>query len=72
MIRIGVFVALLLVPTLAAAQQDQTVVNRVLGNVPELVTAATDPELAAGSIRVLVVDASEAPVAGQPRTSTSS
>jgi len=66
MIRIAAFVALLVLPALAAAQQDQAVVNRVLGNVPALVTSVVDPSLPAGSIRVEVVDEADAPVAGQP------
>ena len=53
------------VPAAAFAQQDQ-VVNRVLGNVPDLVTSTVDPELSAGTIRVQVVDASNQPVAKQP------
>ena len=38
--RIAALIGLLLwAPTIVSAQQDQTVVNRVLGNVPELVTS---------------------------------
>ncbi|MBW2224293.1 MAG: hypothetical protein JRF54_08760 [Deltaproteobacteria bacterium] len=44
-------------PSIASAQQDQAVVNRVLGNVPELVTSTVDAELAPGTIAVEVVDA---------------
>ena len=44
-------------PSIASAQQDQAVVNRVLGNVAELVTSAVDAELAPGTIAVEVVDA---------------
>ena len=53
------------VPVSAFAQQDQTVVNRVLGNVPELATARVDPALPSGTIVVDIVDVSGAPVAGQ-------
>jgi hypothetical protein len=53
-------------PAAALAQQDQAVVNRVLGNVPDLVSAAVDPTLPAGTISVQVVDRADAPVAKQP------
>jgi hypothetical protein len=43
-------------PSIASAQQDPAVVNRVLGNVPELVTSVVDPELPPGTIVVEVVD----------------
>lgn len=66
MSRVAAFIALLVFPALAAAQQDQAVVNRVLGNVPSLVTSVVDPELPAGSIRIEVVDGTDAAVAGQP------
>ena len=66
MSRVAAFIALLVLPALAAAQQDQAVVNRVLGNVPSLVTSVVDPELPAGSIRIEVVDGTDAAVAGQP------
>jgi hypothetical protein len=66
MIRVAAFVALLSLPSLAVAQRDQAVVNRVLGNVPALVTSVVDAELPAGTIRVLVVDEEDAPVEGQP------
>jgi hypothetical protein len=66
MMRVAAFIALLALPTLAAAQQDQAVVNRVLGNVPDLVTSVADPSLSAGTIRIEVVDASDAPAVGQP------
>ena len=58
-------VALGFLPSLAAAQEDQAVVNRVLGNVPDLVTSVADPEVPAGTIRVEVVDPSEAPAVKQ-------
>jgi len=51
--------------SIALAQQDQTVVDRVLGNVPELVTSVVDPKLPAGSILVEVVEPSGAPVSKQ-------
>ena len=51
--------------SIALAQQDQTVVDRVLGNVPELVTSVVDPKLPAGSILVEVVELSGAPVSKQ-------
>jgi len=47
-------------PTLVSAQQDQAVVDRVLGNVPELVTSVVDGELPAGTIVVEVVEPSGA------------
>ena len=53
-------------PAAALAQQDQAVVNRVLGNVPDLVSAAVDPTLPAGTISVQVVDRADAPVVKQP------
>jgi len=52
-------------PSFVSAQEDQTVVNRVLGNVPELVTSVVDAELPAGTIRVEVVDPSGAALAQQ-------
>lgn len=64
--RLLILVAALgLLPSLAAAQEDQAVVNRVLGNVPDLVTSVADPEVPAGTIRVEVVDPSEAPAVKQ-------
>lgn len=39
-----------------AQQQDQAVVNRVLGNVPDLVTSVVDDALPAGTIAVEIVD----------------
>jgi hypothetical protein len=41
---------------MASAQQDQAVVNRVTGNVPDLVTSVVDSELPAGTIAIEVVD----------------
>ena len=52
-------------PSIAAAQSDQRLVNRVLGNVPDLVTSTVDSELAAGTIVVEVVDAAGNAVAEQ-------
>ena len=55
--RVTVIVSLLLwVPSFVSAQQDQAVVNRVLGNVPDLVTSVVDAELPAGTITVEVID----------------
>lgn len=56
---------LLWAPSIASAQQDQAIVNRVLGNVPELVISVVDPELPAGTIAVKVVDPAGAPVPKQ-------
>lgn len=53
------------VPVLAFAQQDQAVVNRVLGKVPELATSRVDPGLPPGTIVVDIVDANGAAVPGQ-------
>ncbi len=53
-------------PTVAFAQQNQAVVNRVLGNVPDLVTSAVDESIPAGTIRVRVVDSQDTPIAEQP------
>ncbi len=52
-------------PSIASAQQDQAVVNRVLGDVPGLVTSSVDPELPAGTIAVEVVDSTGAAVPKQ-------
>jgi hypothetical protein len=52
-------------PSIASAQQDQAVVNRVLGNVPELVTSVVDAKLPPGTIAVEVVDAAGAAVPKQ-------
>jgi len=66
MMRIAALIGLLLwAPTIVSAQQDQTVVNRVLGNVPELVTSVVDPELPKGTIVVDVIDPAGAPVPKQ-------
>lgn len=46
----------------ASAQQDETIVNRVLGNVPSIALSETDSELPAGTIAVEVVDESGEPV----------
>jgi len=43
-------------PALAFAQQDQTIVKRVLGNVPSIAFSETDSELPPGTIVVEVVD----------------
>ncbi|MGB5191680.1 MAG: hypothetical protein WBN70_01765 [Polyangiales bacterium] len=67
MIRLAMLAGVLaLAPSLVLAQQDQAVVNRVLGNVPDLVTSVVDDSLPAGTILVQVVDAADAPVAKQP------
>jgi hypothetical protein len=50
---------------MVSAQRDQTVVNRVLGNVPDLVTSVVDPELPVGTIAVEVVDEAGAAVSKQ-------
>lgn len=52
-------------PLTVLAQQDQAVVNRVLGNVPELVTSVVDPDVATGTIVVQVVDPDGTPAADQ-------
>jgi hypothetical protein len=66
MMRATALISLLLwVPSIASAQQDQAVVNRVLGNVPKLVISVVDPELPAGTIAVKVVDPAGAPVPKQ-------
>jgi len=55
--RILALIGLLLwAPSMASAQQDQAVVNRVTGNVPDLVTSVVDSELPAGTIAIEVVD----------------
>ena len=47
--RTAVLIGLLVwAPSIASAQQDQTVVNRVLGNVPDLVTSVVDAEIPQG------------------------
>ncbi len=53
------------VPAIVSAQQDQTVVNRVLGNVPDLVTSVVDETLPTGTIAVDVVDRAGNAVAEQ-------
>lgn len=64
--RITAIIGLLLwVPSFASAQQDQSVVNRVLGNVPDLVTSVVDAELPAGTITVEVIDQTGAAVPKQ-------
>jgi hypothetical protein len=65
--RYGFLIGLLAwAPTVAFAQQSQVVVNRVLGNVPDLVTSAVDESIPAGTIRVRVVDSQDTPIAEQP------
>ncbi len=49
-------------PVLASAQQDQTIVNRVIGNVPSIAVSEVDPQLTAGTIAVEVVDETGKPV----------
>ncbi len=64
--RITAIIGLLLwVPSFVSAQQDQAVVNRVLGNVPDLVTSVVDAELPAGTITVEVIDQAGASVPKQ-------
>lgn len=64
--RIAPLIGLLLwVPAIVSAQQNQTVVNRVLGKVPDLVSSALDPALSQGTIVVEVVDPAGAPVPKQ-------
>lgn len=64
--RIAALIGLLVwAPSIASAQQDQAVVNRVLGDVPELVTSAVDAELPLGTIAVEVVDSTGAAVSEQ-------
>ena len=66
MMRVAALIGLLIwAPSIVSAQEDQRVVNRVLGRVPELVTAVVDPELPAGTIRVEVVDPAGAAVPDQ-------
>lgn len=65
--RLGLLIGLLAwAPAMAFAQQDQAVVNRVLGNVPELVTSVVDESIPAGTIRVRVVASDDAPIPKQP------
>ena len=55
--RVLALIGLLLwAPSMASAQQDQAVVNRVTGNVPDLLTSVVDSELPAGTIAIEVVD----------------
>jgi hypothetical protein len=64
--RIAALLALLTwAPVSALAQQDQAVIDRVLGNVPDLATSLVDPALPAGTIAVEVVDASGAAIPKQ-------
>jgi len=61
--RVAALIALLTwAPSITFAQQDRTVVDRVLGQVPELVTSVVDPELPLGTIAVEVVDPTGAAV----------
>lgn len=53
------------VPSVAFGQQDQTVVNRVLGKVPDLVTSVVDGALPSGMIAVEVVDQAGAAIPEQ-------
>lgn len=65
--RYGLLIGLLAwAPTVGFAQQNQTVVNRVLGNVPDLVTSAVDDSIPAGTIRVRVVDSQDSAIPEQP------
>ena len=63
--RVALLGLLVWAPSIASAQQDQAVVDRVLGNVPGLVTSTPDPELPAGTIAVEVVDTAGAAVSKQ-------
>ena len=64
--RIAFLTALLAsIPAWAMAQQDQVVVDRVLGNVPDLATSKVDSDLPGGTIAVEVVDATGARVPNQ-------
>ena len=64
--RVTALVGLLMwAPSIGFAQQDEAVVNRVLGKVPELVTSTVDAELPAGTIAVEVVDPTGAAVPKQ-------
>lgn len=64
--RVAVLIALLTwAPSITFAQQDRAVVDRVLGQVPELVTSVVDPELLPGTITVEVVDPTGAPASKQ-------
>lgn len=64
--RTALLVALMLcIPALAAAQQDQKVIDRVTGNVPDLVASVSDADLPPGTIAVEVVDAAGRPVPKQ-------
>ncbi|MDH3201636.1 MAG: carboxypeptidase-like regulatory domain-containing protein [Myxococcales bacterium] len=49
-------------PASASAQQDQTIVNRVIGNVPSIAVSEIDPQLPAGTIAVEVIDDAGEPV----------
>ena len=66
MMRITALIGLLVwAPSIVSAQQDQAVVNRVLGKVPDLVTSAVDSALPKGTIVVEVIDPTGAPVPKQ-------
>ena len=52
-------------PAWAAAQRDEVLVDRVLGNVAELVTSTVDPEVPPGTIAVTVVDPQGSPISNQ-------
>jgi len=66
MMRITALIGLLVwAPSIVLAQQDQAVVNRVLGKVPDLVTSAVDSALPKGTIVVEVIDPTGAPVPKQ-------
>lgn len=60
-----VFGLLACIPALADAQQDQVVVDRVMGNVPDLVTSVSAEDLPAGTIAVQVVNPEGHPVSEQ-------
>lgn len=64
--RIAALIGLLLwVPSIASAQPDQAVFDRVTGNVPDLVTSRVDPGLPTGTIVVEVVDSDGGPASKQ-------
>lgn len=66
MTRVALLIGLLAwAPAWAFAQRDQAVVNRALGNVPDLVASFVDDALPPGTIAVEVLDSSQAPVAKQ-------
>ncbi len=64
--RITALIGLLLwAPSIASAQQDQAVLDRVRGTVDELVTSVVDAEVAEGTIAVEIVDVTGTGISGQ-------